>query len=131
MCESNSRRSGFFVTVAPEKLASQELDTSVETSGPHDFTVRVSAVRHRHRRVHRILPQRDGQRPSTGQDSGGYEGDLLATRTGIFLQRGLDSHIQKRPVDLPVTGRVPRRTITFGGRFYQSLTFAPLRRQNS
>ena len=36
---------GFLATVAPEKLASQELDASVEASGPHDFAVRVSAVR--------------------------------------------------------------------------------------
>jgi hypothetical protein len=31
---------GFFVTVAPKKLASQGLDAGVEASGPHDFTVR-------------------------------------------------------------------------------------------
>jgi hypothetical protein len=36
------RRSGFFVTVTPEKLASHELDASVETSGPHDFAVRIT-----------------------------------------------------------------------------------------
>jgi hypothetical protein len=36
------RRSGFLVTVAPEKLASQELDAGVEASGPHDFAVRLS-----------------------------------------------------------------------------------------
>ena len=28
---------GLFVTVIPEKLASQELDASVEASGPHDY----------------------------------------------------------------------------------------------
>ncbi len=31
---------GFLATVIPEKLASQELDTSVGASGPHDFAVR-------------------------------------------------------------------------------------------
>jgi hypothetical protein len=36
---------GFFVTVIPKKLASQELDAGVEASGPHDFAVRVSAIR--------------------------------------------------------------------------------------
>jgi hypothetical protein len=36
---------GFLATVAPEKLASQELDASIGASGPHDFAVRVSAVR--------------------------------------------------------------------------------------
>src|SRR3984893_3670684 len=32
---------GFLATVAPEKLASQELDTSVGVSGTHDFAVRI------------------------------------------------------------------------------------------
>src|SRR5580704_8739661 len=31
------RCSGSLATVTPEKLAAQELDTSVEVSGPHDF----------------------------------------------------------------------------------------------
>ena len=34
---------GFLATVAPEKLASQELDASAEASGPHVFAVRLSA----------------------------------------------------------------------------------------
>jgi len=33
---------GFFVTVIPEKLASQELDASTEASEPHDFAVRLT-----------------------------------------------------------------------------------------
>src|SRR3981189_1673017 len=37
---SCSLRSGSFATVIPEKLVSQELDTSVEVSGPHDLAVR-------------------------------------------------------------------------------------------
>ena len=36
---------GLIVTVILEKLASQELDASAGASGPHDFAVRVSAVR--------------------------------------------------------------------------------------
>jgi hypothetical protein len=40
---------GFLATVTPEKLASQELDTSVGVSGPHDFAVRISTVRQRRR----------------------------------------------------------------------------------
>jgi len=40
---------GFLATVAPKKLASQELDASVEASGPHDFSVRMSAVRQKRR----------------------------------------------------------------------------------
>jgi hypothetical protein len=43
-----------FATVAPEKLASQELDASVGASGPHDFAVRDRAIRQRRIRVHRI-----------------------------------------------------------------------------
>ena len=36
---------GFVATVAPEKLASQELDASTAASGPHDFAVRIMHVR--------------------------------------------------------------------------------------
>src|SRR6266481_9234532 len=58
------RRSGFLVTVTPEKLASHELDASVEVSGPHDFAVRVSAVRQERISVHRIPPRvRDDREP--------------------------------------------------------------------
>src|SRR5439155_6666456 len=36
---------GSFATVAPEKLASHELDASTAASGPHDFAVRVMRAR--------------------------------------------------------------------------------------
>src|SRR2546430_2443736 len=36
---------GSFATVAPKKLASQELDASTAASGPHDFAVRFQRVR--------------------------------------------------------------------------------------
>src|SRR5258705_6538437 len=36
---------GSFATVAPKKLASQELDASTAASGPHDFAVRLSHTR--------------------------------------------------------------------------------------
>jgi hypothetical protein len=49
---------GFLATVASEKLASQKLDASIGASGPHDFAVRVSAVRQKRIRVHRIPSQR-------------------------------------------------------------------------
>src|SRR5882724_4844921 len=39
---------GSFATVAPEKLASPELDVSTATSGPHDFAVRVTRARLAH-----------------------------------------------------------------------------------
>ena len=35
---------------------SAKLDASVEASGPHDFAVRLSAIRQRHIHVHRIPP---------------------------------------------------------------------------
>ena len=62
------RRSGFFVTVIPEKLASHELDASVEASGPHDFAVReLSALVFGAARVHRIPPRvRDDREPPLG-----------------------------------------------------------------
>jgi len=40
---------GFLATVVPEKLASQELDTSVGVSGPHDLAVRLERPRLGHR----------------------------------------------------------------------------------
>ena len=39
---------GSFATVAPEKLASQELDASTAASGPHDFAVRITRARLAH-----------------------------------------------------------------------------------
>jgi hypothetical protein len=36
----------------------RKLDASVEASGPHDFAVRLGAVRQKRRRVHRIPFQR-------------------------------------------------------------------------
>jgi hypothetical protein len=42
----------------------RKLDASVEASGPHDFTVRLSTVRYRHISVHRIPPRvRDDREP--------------------------------------------------------------------
>ena len=49
-----------FLPPSPAKVTFRELDTSVGVSGPHDFSVRLSAVRYRRIRVHRI--------PSRGRD---------------------------------------------------------------
>jgi hypothetical protein len=60
---------GLFATVAPKKLASQELDTSVGASGPHDFAVRRSIIRQRCCHVHRVPPPTSvtiAKRPSKG-----------------------------------------------------------------
>src|ERR1700676_5086827 len=53
---------GFLATVISGLL--RQLDTSVGVSGPHDFAVRLSAVRYRRFRVHRIPPRvRDDREP--------------------------------------------------------------------
>jgi hypothetical protein len=60
-----------FATVAPEKLASRELDASVGASGPHDFAVRkhtLSSVAWFASTASRPNVRDDGQRPSVGQD---------------------------------------------------------------
>jgi len=62
-----------------EALASQGLDTSVGVSGPHDFAVRVGAVRYRHFRVHRIpsrVSWRSRAAPLVGTRPESYAGDL-------------------------------------------------------
>ncbi|MEH2550696.1 hypothetical protein V1283_007341 [Bradyrhizobium sp. AZCC 2262] len=56
------RRAGLVVTVASrisrsiqlDRCATARLDASIGASGPHDFAVRIRAVRQRHIRVHRI-----------------------------------------------------------------------------
>src|SRR4051795_10358369 len=40
-----------------QQVTTCQLDASVEASGPHDFTVRISNVRQRCVRVHRIPPR--------------------------------------------------------------------------
>ena len=40
-----SPENGSFASVVPEKRTSREFDASTATSGPHDFTVRVSHAR--------------------------------------------------------------------------------------
>jgi len=70
----------------------RRLDASVGASEPHDFAVRVSTVRQRCLRVHRI-PSRvrdDREPPPVGRDGAGYSFDLGETAKGIFLQMGLD-----------------------------------------
>ena len=56
----------------PSSAVSRKLDASVGASGPHDFTVRVCAVRLRRIRVHRIpLPTSvtTAKRPSCGNET--------------------------------------------------------------
>jgi hypothetical protein len=54
------------------------LDAGVEASGPHDFTVRFSAVRQRHCRVHRIPPRvRDDRDTPLQRDETARDIDLI------------------------------------------------------
>ena len=69
---------GVLVTV----VCFRKLDASVEASGPHDFAVRVSAVRHKRCRVHRIPSRvRDDREPPLRKerDGEGYRFDLGQT----------------------------------------------------
>jgi hypothetical protein len=93
-----------FATVAPEKLASRELDASVGASGPHDFAVRqhtLSSVAWFASTASRPNVRDDGQRPSAGQDGASFKSDLGELRSKIFLQKGLDAG-STNDSDLPV-----------------------------
>src|SRR6266403_364285 len=73
----------------------RQLDASVGASGPHDFTVRVSAPRPaRHPRPPHPAPNvRDDREPPLLRERDGdrYAGDLGVLKTGKFLRRDLDS----------------------------------------
>jgi hypothetical protein len=79
----------------------RELDASVEASEPHDFAVRLSAVRYRHLRVHRIPPRvRDDREPPLRWDETAMNKPVIWVwcEEEIFLRRGLDRQIRKLPV---------------------------------
>jgi len=72
----------------------RRLDASVEASGPHDFAVRLSTIRQRRRRVHRIPPRvrDDRETPlSSERDGGELRSDLGQRRSDIFFRKGLDT----------------------------------------
>jgi hypothetical protein len=77
-----------FATVIDGLL--RQLDVSVGASGPHDFAVRFSAIRHRRIRVHRIPPhvRDDRETPLRG---GGTESQYSCFYLGVKL----NSEIQK------------------------------------
>src|ERR1700724_3746288 len=81
---------GFLATVTPEKLASQELDTSVGVSGPHDFAVRLSAVRQWHFSVHRIPPRvrDDREPPLSGTGHREYSLIFISEKQKYFCKGG-------------------------------------------
>jgi hypothetical protein len=78
-----------------------QVDASVGASEPHDFAVRIRALRLTHSCVHRIPHPTSvtiAIRPfSREQDSCGYAGDLAQTGSGIFLRWGMD----RQSADLP------------------------------
>ncbi|SHH69008.1 hypothetical protein SAMN05443248_5704 [Bradyrhizobium erythrophlei] len=116
---------GFLVTVALRKMArapgraqhtSARLDAGVEASGPHDFTVRISAVRqhavdcsqmHKCTRpaitcmpnaaastASRPNVRDDGQRPSLGAGRGQYRVIWDFGKTEYFFRHGLTPRLQ-------------------------------------
>jgi hypothetical protein len=90
----------------------RKLDASVGASGPHDFAVRLSAVRQRHRHVHRIphpTSVTTAKRPSC--EAGWRINKSVSTnrRNEIFFRRGLDRKLLGSLIDLPV-GQPPQRS---------------------
>jgi hypothetical protein len=84
---------------------SRRLDASVEASGPHDFAVRVGAVRHGHFHVHRIphpTSVTTAKRPSCGRETADIWTDLPIRKIRIFSRKGLDRGGGTLPGDLPV-----------------------------
>ena len=91
---------GFLATVTPEKLASQELDTSVGVPGPYGFAVRIRCPRQKHHQrpphpAPRFVTLRNA--PRSGRDGCEYRGDLGIRKNRIFFSKGLDTGVLKRP----------------------------------
>ena len=85
---------GFLATVAPEKLASHELDASIGASGPHDFAVRISArssvaasASTASHRTFVTIASRPSYRVRRAEL---IAADLPDGLSGIFLREGLD-----------------------------------------
>jgi hypothetical protein len=73
-----------------------KLDASVEVSGPHDFAVRVSAIRQKRIRVHRIPHPASTSVTTAKRRSGeagwrGFTNVLIGLRIELFLREGLDN----------------------------------------
>jgi hypothetical protein len=77
----------------------RQLDASVEASGPHDFTVRISAFRPpRTIRVHRIPPSTFvtiASAPLLGMRPGLYKIDFSCFGRRIFFEMGLDNRARQ------------------------------------
>jgi hypothetical protein len=95
----------FLSPSSPRSLLLENLNASVEASGPHDFAVRVGAVRHGHFHVHRIprpTSVTTAKRPSCGHETADIWTDLRFLKIRIFLEKGLDMGTRKHASDLPV-----------------------------
>ena len=69
------------------------LDTSVGASGPHDFAVRIRAIRQKRIRIHRIPPRGRDDRESPlwwGGTGRACKDDLPDDKSGEFFAPGLD-----------------------------------------
>jgi hypothetical protein len=89
-----------FLPPSPAKVAFRELDTSVGVSGPHDFTVRFRAVRHRHyqRPPHpdpRFVTLRNA--PLWDGTAGNIEVIWVFGKAEYFFRRGLTRHSPNGP----------------------------------
>src|ERR1700685_3843533 len=75
-----------------QRIVFRQLDASVGASGPHDFAVRLSAVRQRHyqRPPHPALYVRDDRETplERRRDSSRYTTDLALRKIRIFLSMG-------------------------------------------
>ncbi len=88
-----------------QREISRRLDASVEASGPHDFAVRIGAVRQGHLHVHRIPHPTfvtTAKRPSCGHETTEICTDLRIRKIRIFFEKGWTEAAAYCPSDLPV-----------------------------
>src|SRR6266516_3391297 len=83
--------------------SSRRLDASIGASEPHDFAVRVSAIRQRHHRVHRIPPRVRDVRTPLFWDGTMRLSELICLRLKqkYFCKRGWTGHFGKHEVICP------------------------------
>ncbi len=93
----------------PKKLASQELDTSVGVSGPHDFSVRrkaLSSLAPLASTASRPASVTIANRPSVGRDGNRYRLIWVFGKSEYFCKRGWTRGTTDWPGDLPVWHQV-------------------------
>jgi hypothetical protein len=83
----------------------RQLDASVEASEPHDFAVRLRAVRPQHVSVHRIPSRvRDDREPPllVGRDGGAYEAIWVNRERKYFPKQGWTGPKSTQPAPNPM-----------------------------